>query len=234
MKSLLKQTVLAFGMMGLVSGANAIAPDFFEQLDAESRPMEDKNRDGARRPYQVMRLLGVEEGMTAVDIGAGGGWYTRVLAAAVGENGRVISQAGPRGLRGDVNDIEAMDQVEISIQELGELESNIADVAVTALNIHHSNDERASTYFMQIRNILKPGGVAAVIDHEGSPGMSEEAAAHRIDPETVRGWIEGAGLEIVELSDLLHTNADDHSMDIRHPSLGRDTDRFLFVVRNPD
>ena len=83
--------------IGLTTGAHAVAPDFLDKLAADARPAEDKARDGSRRPYQVMQLLGVEEGMTVVDVAAGGGWYTEVLSAAVGPGGRVVAQFGPRG-----------------------------------------------------------------------------------------------------------------------------------------
>jgi predicted methyltransferase len=76
--SSIKKASIVICLAGLASSALAIAPDFMEKLDADSRPMEDKMRDAARRPYQVMELLGVEEGMTVLDVGAGGGWYTRV------------------------------------------------------------------------------------------------------------------------------------------------------------
>jgi hypothetical protein len=54
-----------------------------------------------------------------------------------------------------------------------------------------------------------------------------------VPPADVRGWIEASGLEIVEESDLLRTNADDHTLGARDPILGRNVDRFLFVVRKP-
>ena len=99
MISTIKRAGSVVCLLGLVSSAFAVAPDFMEKLAVDSRPMQDKARDGARRPYQVMQLLGVEEGMTALDVGAGGGWYTRVLSAAVGSSGHVISQVGPRALQ---------------------------------------------------------------------------------------------------------------------------------------
>ena len=109
----IKNASLSLCLIGMVSSAFAVAPDFIEKLSADSRPMEDKIRDGARHPVQVMELLGAEEGMTVVDIGAAGGWWTRVLAAAVGDTGTVISQA-PGGRSGETPaDIAAMSNVEV-------------------------------------------------------------------------------------------------------------------------
>ena len=109
--SYFKRTVVtAVLLAGFAGTAFAIAPDFMDKLAADSRPMEDKIRDGARRPYQVMMLLGVQEGMTVVDVGAGGGWYTRVLSAAVGPSGKVYAQ----GLRGA--DLSSLGNVETVIR----------------------------------------------------------------------------------------------------------------------
>lgn len=215
----------------------AVAPDFMDKLTAESRPMEDRIRDGARRPYQVMQLLGVEAGMSVVDVGAGGGWYTRVLSAAVGPSGKVISQFGPRALEREngqaQKDLAAgLGNVEASFVNVNELPANSADVAVTALNMHHGNAERNVPYLRDILNVLKPGGRAAIIDHIGLP-ENDNSGLHRMTVDNARQWIEDAGFEIVEESDILRTAADDHTLSTSDPRLGRNSDRFLFIVRKP-
>ncbi len=213
--------------VGLVAGAQAVAPDFMDKLAADARPAEDKARDGSRRPYQVMQLLDVREGMTVVDVAAGGGWYTEVLSAAVGPSGTVIAQFGPRGNREERQArADRLGNVRAVFEGLPTVGTGIADRAVTALSLHH----RDTAFLREIHDVLKPGGMAVVIDHEGSPGMDNDEL-HRMLKADARRWIEEAGFEIVEDSDLLHTSADDHSMYIMAPELGRDTDRFLFLVR---
>jgi predicted methyltransferase len=239
MNSILKKAGFCIAMsVALASAAFAdLAPDFMEKLTADSRPQEDKVRDGARRPYQVMQLLGVDAGMTAVDVGAAGGWFTRVLSAAVGPEGKVIAQFGPRALEQNngqaAKDLAAsLGNVEPAFVATGEIGSNVADVAVTALNIHHANDERGIAAMKELFTVLKPGGMAVVIDHVGSPG-SNNARLHRMLPESAKAWIEAAGFEIVQESDILRTTADDHTMSVDAPELGRDIDQFLFLVRKP-
>ena len=104
-------------------------------------------------------------------------------------------------------------------------------MAVTALNIHHFNDERGIAAMQELARVLKAGGRAAVIDHIG--GANSPANGHRMDPANARRWIEAAGMEIVTDSDILRTSADDHSMSSVAPELGRNSDRFLFIVRKP-
>ena len=206
-------------------------------LTSESRPLEDRIRDGARRPYQVMQLLGVDAGMTVLDVGAGGGWYTRVLSAAVGPSGKVIAQFGPRALQrengqGPKDLAAALGNTEASFENVADIAPNSIDVAVTALNIHHSNAERGVPYLREILAVLKPGGRAAIIDHVGLPAI-DNSRLHRVPVADVKQWIEAAGFEIVEESDILRTAADDHTLSADDPILGRNVDRFLFVARKP-
>lgn len=237
MLSVLRNVTIVVCLAGVASTAAAIAPDFIDKLTSESRPLEDRVRDGARRPYQVMQLLGVEEGMTVLDVGAGGGWYTRVLSAAVGPDGRVIAQFGPRALQQNDGQAqkalaESLGNTEAFFGDVSEVDANSIDVAVTALNLHHGNAERSIPYLRDILNALKPGGRAAIIDHVGLEDV-DNSSLHRIPPSVVRGWIEEAGFEIVEESDILRTAADDHTLSSTDPRLGRNSDRFLFLVRKP-
>lgn len=235
---MLRNTALALCALGFAVGASAApAPDFVEKLTSEARPLEDRVRDGARRPYQVMERLGVDAGMTLLDVGAGGGWFTRVLSAATGPNGRVIAQFGPRALQQE--DGRAQKELAASLGNTEAFFGNVADVpagsvdaAVTALNMHHMNAERALPYLREILAVLKPGGRAAIIDHVGSAEI-DNSRLHRIPPADVRGWLREAGFEIVEESDILRTTADDHTRSAVDPVLGRDTDQFLFIVRRP-
>jgi predicted methyltransferase len=213
------------------------APDFVAKLTSESRPLEDRVRDGARRPYQVVQLLGVDAGMTLLDIGAGGGWFTRVLSAATGPDGKVIAQFGGRALQRENGQVQkdlaaSLGNTEAFFGNVADLPGGSVDAAVTALNMHHMNAERAGPYLKDIFNVLKPAGRAAIIDHVGIREI-DNSQLHRIVPDDVRSWIEAAGFEIVADSDILRTTADDHTLSVDDPRLGRDVDQFLFIVRKP-
>jgi predicted methyltransferase len=175
--------------------------------------------------------------MTVVDIGAGGGWYTRVLSAAVGPTGKVVGQFGPRALQRENGQAQkdlaaALGNTEAFFGDVSELTANSFDVAVTALNMHHGNAERNVPYLRQILGVLKSGGVAAIIDHVGLAEI-DNSRLHRMTVADARQWIRDAGFEIVEESDILRTAADDHTLAVNDPILGRNSDRFLFIVRKP-
>ena len=236
--SLTVRAVLAACSLAIVSGVLAApAPDFVEKLTSESRPLEDRVRDGARRPYQVITLLGVNAGQTLLDVGAGGGWFTRVLSAATGPSGKVIAQFGPRALQQQNGQAQkdlaaSLGNTEAYFGNVGELPDNSVDAAVTALNLHHMNAERAGPYLKEIFDVLKPGARAAIIDHIGEPGANN-SQLHRMLPSDAKTWIQQAGFEIVTESDILRTTADDHTLSVQDPRLGRDIDQFLFIVRKP-
>ena len=70
---------------------------------------DEKERDVAGEPRQLVRLLGIKSGMTVADIGAGSGYYVVRLSPIVGPHGHVIAEdVVPeylRGLRRRVRDL---------------------------------------------------------------------------------------------------------------------------------
>src|SRR5512144_2497114 len=115
---------------------SAAAQDFMAQPGAAAaafpkpdRPVADivspiwhdeKERDDAGEPRQLVRLLGIKPGMTVADIGAGSGYYVVRLAPIVGPNGLIIAQdivpEYLRRLRGRVRDL-GLRNVTISLGE---------------------------------------------------------------------------------------------------------------------
>ena len=53
---------------------------------------EEKERDNAGEPRQLVRLLGIKSGMTVADIGAGSGYYVVRLSPIVGPHGRILAE----------------------------------------------------------------------------------------------------------------------------------------------
>lgn len=235
MKTLIKTTALAFSLV-LTSNVLVAEPaaDFMDKLQADSRPMADKVRDGSRRPIQIVHLVGIDAGMTVVDVEAGGGWYTRVLSAAVGPTGKVISNVGPRALQQNngqaARDMAAqLGNVELSFDPVPDIKASGADVAIAALEFHHNTsiDSRIA-YLRKMASMVKDGGKVVIIDHRGNAG-ADNGKIHRIAKEDVLNAAERAGLTLRIDSNLLRTNADDHTQMPFSPMLGRNTDRIVLV-----
>ena len=60
------------------------------------RSRADRARDTTRRPIEVLRFAGIEDGQRVAELMAGEGFYAEVLARAVGRGGRVVAQNNAR------------------------------------------------------------------------------------------------------------------------------------------
>ena len=221
--------------------------DLAGELAASTRSDEDKARDEARRPAEVLAFLGVEPGMTVMDLLASGGWYTEVLSVAVGPEGAVYAQNPPQLLgfndgaydkaisaRLADNRLPNVIRLDRDIDDTG-LAPGTLDVALTALNLHDlhnfSGPEAVTEMLANVRALLKPGGVLGVIDHYGDPDR-DNTQLHRLDVAAALPIIEAAGFEM-ENSDLLRNPDDDRTIMVFDPAIRGKTDRVLYKLTKP-
>lgn len=230
------------------AGAGEAAP-LAERLARGDRPEADRARDAGRKPAQVIAFLGVEPGMTAIDLIAAGGFYTEVLSHAVGSDGKVYAQNPPFVLRyrDGANDKamterlagDRLPNVERLDRDLAEVDvpPGSVDVAITALNFHdiyhqEGGAQAAQDFLGRVLELLKPGGVLGLIDHAGSGGAGD-AELHRIEEEKVLEVVRQAGFEVAATSDLLRNPDDDLTKQVFDPAIRGHTDRFLLKLRKP-
>jgi predicted methyltransferase len=128
---------------------------------------DEKERDAAGEPRQIVRLLGIKSGMTVADIGAGSGYYVVRLSPIVGPHGRVIAEdVVPeylRGLRRRVRDL-GLQNVAIGRGEPHDprLPADSLDIAILV----HMYHEIAQPYALLYNLIpaLKPGARVGIVD----------------------------------------------------------------------
>ena len=209
MKLLLSTITLAL----LCSAANGQNADTLQQAMANpERPAQDKARDAIRKAPEILDFMGVKEGDTVLDVIAMGGWYTEVLSYAVGDSGKVYMQNNP-----------------IPVTEMS------ADERNERLNFHdvyNRSTTDADNMLKSILGALKPGGILAILDHEGNAG-ADNPTLHRVAFEDAVKAALNAGFVLVGTSDLLENSADDHTLPQSDPSLERRTDRFVLKLQKP-
>jgi predicted methyltransferase len=131
---------------------------------------DEKERDDAGEPRQLVRLLGIKPGMTVADIGAGSGYYVVRLAPIVGPNGRVIAQdVVPeylRGLRNRVRDL-GLRNVTVTLGEPHDprLPASSLDAAILVHMYHEITQPYALLY--NLVPAFKPGARIAIVDAFG-------------------------------------------------------------------
>lgn len=248
----LNSTLLALCLLPLSMQGHAQDMDALRKaLSGPDRDVTDYVRDEARKPVETLDFLGIEPGMQVLDVYAAGGYFTFVLAKAVGPEGRVFAQNTPRGLRyeEDRQEITQGDALQAKIQR-GNLtnvahlvqgldELTIAPASLDAVMIvqilhdyYNGNPDRALQMLLQVKALVKPGGVIGIIDHVGIEGR-ENVRFHRMQKSQAIEIAERAGLLLLADSDLLSNPNDRHVRSIFDPMLNRATDQFLLKLQVP-
>jgi predicted methyltransferase len=102
--------VLSFALLSLAActspGAGAPAPAavlspdrIAELLASPDRSAADRTNDQRRKPHEMLAFIGIRPGMVVLDLSAGGGYTTELLARSIGPTGRVYGQSAPRIVR---------------------------------------------------------------------------------------------------------------------------------------
>jgi len=231
----------------LILGAACAPADLATRLADPHRAESDRARDAGRKPAEVVGFLGIEPGMTVVDLIAAGGYYTEVLSLAVGPRGHVYAQNTRFTLeiRDGANDaamtarladgrLPNVERLDREIGDLG-LAPNSIDAAVTALNFHDiyngRGPEAANGFLLAVKAILVPGGVLGIVDHAG--GAGDDESLHRIDEALVVAAAEQAGFIVEATSDVLRNPDDDRERNVFAEGLRGHTDRFVLRLRRP-
>jgi predicted methyltransferase len=245
---LMKRTwpALAVLALGSVAIADAEAQDqearMREALGSAERSAEHKARDENDKPIEVVQFLGVEEGMTALDIISGGGYWTGVLSAAVGSAGTVYMHNPPfmasrEGFAEQERAIvDRLGNVEPLHGDLGDADVQV-DVAITSNNFHdqynRGGEEAGVAFLGGVYAALKPGGVLGLIDHAGLPGENN-AELHRIDADAAKRTLEAAGFVVEAESDVLANPDDPKTVGVRDDSVRGKTEKILIRARKPE
>ena len=216
----------------------------------KARPEADVQRDGERKPAEMLAFAGVKPGQTVVDLIPGGGYFTRLFSRAVGPKGVVYAVYPPPRAPADPAKPPAKPAVEAiaadpayaNVKPLQVAMATFAipanaDVVWTSQNYHDLHNMKGldlAAFNKQIFDALKPGGVYVVLDHVADPKTADATSTvHRIDPAVVRREVEAAGFKFDGESDVLRNPADDHSKPVFDPAIRGHTDQFVYKFRKP-
>lgn len=219
------------------------------------RSERDTALDESRQPAAVLAFLGLETGDHVLDVMAGGGYYTELMARAVGPEGHVVGHNPPGIVEafslGPVFEMrgygaERLPNAEAMSAEFAEadFEPNSFDFALFHMVLHdmwHENPPRLprtdpAIFLAELFEAMKPGGIVGVVDHVGTDAedpRGEVARLHRIDPGVVRTAMEAAGFVLEEESDMLRNAEDTHELNVFDEAIRGSTDRFVYRFRKP-
>ncbi len=224
--------------------AQTVSPGIAAAVSDAGRPAADKERDANRKPAEVVAFAGVKPGMTVAELSPGGGYYTRILAKAVGPSGKVYAiitpaQAARPGTLDRLNAlVAAYPNVKIVTADFTTMTlPEKADLFWTTENYHDfHNGPTANIAALDkaVFNNLKPGGIFYVEDHRAADGAGLGATSqfHRMDEAVAKSELTAAGFKLDGEGDLLHNPADNRAGS-NSESGHFDSDRFMLRVKRP-
>lgn len=210
-------------------------------LDAEIRTEAERERDRNRRPVQTLEFFGFRDDMKVVELMPGGGWYTKLLAPTLAEDGeyyaalgtsRIASLADQPGF-GDMNlvaedaRIYRPEGARLYAIEMDGLEVDDADMVLTFRNYHNFGPEGRAAMNAAVYDALKPGGVYAVVDHTRRHMQGDDPEnRRRIDPVLAIKEIQEAGFRFVDYSPIHYKADDELRYEVGRKSVTGNTDRW--------
>ncbi len=222
------------------------APAAYEAaLASPIRTTEDRARDTARHAADTLAFAEVKPGQKIADMIIGGGYFTRLFAAAVGPDGHVTAWQPAEfiGFQASYGEAlaAALDNADAISSPIGAPEwPEGLDLIFTAQNYHDlhlkpfATDTAAKVNAAAYR-ALKPGGLYVVIDHDAATGAGPDApdSLHRIDVDQVKREVEAAGFVLDGSSDLLARADDPRTANVFDPSIRGKTSQFMLRFRKP-
>jgi predicted methyltransferase len=240
----------AFGaLMAIVIAAALPAPtvaqDYGTIIAAPDRNDADRNTDKRRDPLKLLNFVGVKAGMKVLDMEAGAGYTTELLARAVGPTGVVYAQDSAEVIERQVKDkfdlraqSPAMkgvihvirnydDPISPDVRDLDLITFFFAYHDMTYMQVDRAEMNR------KLFAALKPGGYLLIADHsaKSGDGTSVGKTLHRIEEAVLRKEVEATGFRLVASGEFL-----------RHPEDTRDAivfraptpiDEFVLKYQKP-
>lgn len=244
-RSIATMTLGFFALLGATAGASAqSAPDYAALLAAPERSDADRQADKRRDPLPLLAFAGVRPGMKVLDMGAGGGYSTEMLARAVVPGGVVYGQNPPDLFEKPKATFEArlktpaMKDVVADIRPFDDPvppDAHDFDL-ITFLFFYHDttymNVDRAEMN-RKLFAVLKPGGFLVIADHSASAGQGTSVGKtlHRIEESALRQEIEAAGFRLVAEGDFWRNPDDTHDFPSYRPIMP--VDNFVLKFQKP-
>ena len=246
---LIRSALMAFAAL-IAAGSTVIgvsaqtAPDYAAIIATPDRSDADRNTDKRRDPLKLLSFTGVRAGMKVLDMGAGGGYSTELMARAVGPTGMVYGQnpadVGPRAKA--AFEARLKTPAGKNIVAVSRPFDDPAPPDVTGLDLITFLFFYHDTTYMQVDRAamnrklfaaLKPGASLIVADHSAKPGegTSVGKTLHRIDESLLRREVEAAGFKFAGEGDFWRHPEDTHDFTTQPPT--KPADEFVLRFDKP-
>jgi predicted methyltransferase len=203
------------------------------------RTDQDRRMDAARHPAEFIPFTQVQPGMRVLDVSAGGGYTSQLMALAVGPTGIVYAQREQPGAaltkrladQPQANFVVVLRPFDDPVPD----QAGKLDLVTLVLNYHdiaYLPVDRAKMN-SKIFAALKSGGKYVIVDHSAKAGsdISSGKTLHRIDQAIVVAEVKQAGFVLEAEGDFLRDPADTREVSSGDSKIPTDKFALRFVKR---
>ncbi|VAW45254.1 hypothetical protein MNBD_GAMMA02-367, partial [hydrothermal vent metagenome] len=149
-------------------------------MKSDLRTEKETERDHNRRPVETLEFLGFKHDMKVIELVPGSGWYTKLLAPILKQDGELIVALGTSRVVELIEENEALSHVKVGAEESkiyrkegsrfyslenGDLGVKKADMVLTFRNYHNFAEDGRMGMNDAAWDALKVGGIYGVVDH---------------------------------------------------------------------
>ncbi len=189
---------------------------------------DDKARDAFRNPAETLAFFQVEPDQTVIEYAPGGGWYTRILAPLVADEGQYIGSGFGPEAAASLGE-RFVERVKAGAETFSAKQSESTGIPAEKLPYYYTDDlpeDVAGTVdrvlvFRMMHNLkrwgvanseaegwlaaLKPGGLLGVVQHRAKPDAPDDYVDGNkgyLKQAELIAFFEGKGFELVETSEI--------------------------------
>lgn len=217
---------------------------------APERSAKDRERDARDKPAELLAFAGVKPGMKVADVFGGGGYWSELLARAVGPTGSatLVNNEGYAAFAKEDIKVRFADGRLKEVKQLAGKTSDLGmgkdqyDLILIFMSYHdiYWVDEKegwpkidSDNFIKQLHAALKPGGKLLIVDHAAKEGTGSSAAQdlHRIDEAFTKKDFTSHGFLFEKAFTGYRNTTDDHTKLVFDEAIRGKTDRFAHLYR---
>lgn len=187
-------------------GHDATSHHSFADVEHWATVFDDPERDRWQKPDELVAALGLRPGMTVADLGAGTGYLSRRLSAAVGAEGTVLAVDPEPNMVVRLRERAEKERTANVVPVLASLDNPrlpaaSCDLVLVVDTFHHIDDRLI--YFRALKRVLRPGGRVAIVDWQKGELPVGPPPEHKLARDQVVEEMIAAGYRLAAEPDML-------------------------------
>ncbi|MBV1906656.1 MAG: hypothetical protein KUG75_11305 [Pseudomonadales bacterium] len=252
-----KMTLSILGVMSatllsvsiLASDFDAVSVKLKSAMASDIRSAAEVARDKNRKPIETLAFFGLRDNMKVIELMPGGGWYTKLLAPVLAENGELYIAFGASRVFNALKDKPGFENLKLTainsaferpegqpFYNMTHIKLGVkkADMVFTFRNYHNFGTTTRADLNAAAFKALKKGGIYALVDHTRRHMQKlNDENRRRFDPVLAIKEIEAAGFEFVDFSNIHYRADDELKFEVGRKTVTGNTDRWTLKFRKP-